>query len=240
MAVITRVAANFEEGSAGATVNPAVADLLGIGMQQDGGSTITYTTESHGGALAARLASASGLTILTSLGREVQGGGGWFKIKAVSTPPPSSFESEVFAGVNITIPPFGSTGVYLRRVPGATGNFGIYSEVTDTLIHSTSIIFDQWLYLSIDYAGHWEFGDAGGIIWSGVETPPATDLPVQYLWSASARLNGGITLVDDLWVTSGPTGPAVRLYPRDDGRGMSSAPRIHPAPRSGRIIGGYQ
>lgn len=31
----------------------------------------------------------------------------------------------------------------------------------------------------------------------------------------------------------------VRLYPREDGRGISSAPRIYPPPRSGRIVGGH-
>lgn len=35
--------------------------------------------------------------------------------------------------------------------------------------------------------------------------------------------------------------PVVRLFPRDDGRGMSSAPRIWPQPKGrSRIIGGYQ
>lgn len=34
--------------------------------------------------------------------------------------------------------------------------------------------------------------------------------------------------------------PAVRLYPRDDGRGLSSAARIHPAPASNRLHGGIQ
>lgn len=32
----------------------------------------------------------------------------------------------------------------------------------------------------------------------------------------------------------------VRQYPRDDGLGLSSAPRIHPPPKGRRIAGGYQ
>lgn len=48
----------------------------------------------------------------------------------------------------------------------------------------------------------------------------------------------------DGWVLitrANPIRPAIRLYPRDDGRGMSSAPRIHPQPRGrSRIIGGFQ
>jgi len=32
----------------------------------------------------------------------------------------------------------------------------------------------------------------------------------------------------------------VRQYPRDDGRGLSSAPRLYPPPRARRRVGGYQ
>ena len=34
--------------------------------------------------------------------------------------------------------------------------------------------------------------------------------------------------------------PVVRLFPRDDARGLGSGTRIHPPPRSNRIAGGYQ
>lgn len=36
--------------------------------------------------------------------------------------------------------------------------------------------------------------------------------------------------------------PVVRRYPRDDGRGLSAAPRLHPLPRSTdrRVVGGIQ
>ncbi len=41
-------------------------------------------------------------------------------------------------------------------------------------------------------------------------------------------------------VSGGP--PAIRRYPRDDGQGLSAAPRLHPLPRSidRRIVGGIQ
>lgn len=34
--------------------------------------------------------------------------------------------------------------------------------------------------------------------------------------------------------------PATRMYPRDDALGLGSAPRIHPPPKRGRVVGGYR
>lgn len=36
------------------------------------------------------------------------------------------------------------------------------------------------------------------------------------------------------------TSHSTRLFPRDDGAGMSSAPRLYPPPRAGRVFGGHQ
>lgn len=43
--------------------------------------------------------------------------------------------------------------------------------------------------------------------------------------------------VDDLYGWSGATGPAVRLYPRDDARGSGSAPRLQPTTKNVRLVG---
>lgn len=52
---------------------------------------------------------------------------------------------------------------------------------------------------------------------------------------------GGTFEIDRIWLYGIDTRKTcVRMYPRDDGRGMSSAPRIFPLPKSGRIIGGHQ
>lgn len=66
-------------------------------------------------------------------------------------------------------------------------------------------------------------------------------IPPNVFWRSQFTSNGALHAVDNIygWPTS-TTAPAVRLYPRDDGRGMSSAPRIWPMPKSNRIIGGYQ
>lgn len=57
-------------------------------------------------------------------------------------------------------------------------------------------------------------------------------------WVLSDGGDGGSGAV---FITYARIQPVVRLYPRDDGRGMSSAPRIWPRPKgTSRIIGGYR
>ena len=41
------------------------------------------------------------------------------------------------------------------------------------------------------------------------------------------------------WVYPG-LNPVIRQYPRDDGRGLSGAPRLHPPVKASRLAGGYQ
>lgn len=54
-----------------------------------------------------------------------------------------------------------------------------------------------------------------------------TDLSVDSWW-------------DDLTVVTGARSKPVLMWPRDDGRGLSSAPRIVPASKADRVAGGYQ
>lgn len=52
----------------------------------------------------------------------------------------------------------------------------------------------------------------------------------------------GRTLAYDfqVWITESVDDTVVRQHPRDDGLGMSSAPRLYPPPKAQRIVGGYQ
>ncbi len=54
----------------------------------------------------------------------------------------------------------------------------------------------------------------------------------------------GLQILTDAYVPpEPPTGtalPAARQWPREDGRGWSSAPRLYPPPKSSRIVGGHQ
>lgn len=60
------------------------------------------------------------------------------------------------------------------------------------------------------------------------------------LGGGGAVMPPGHATVQDFWYETAGS-PVCRLYPRDDGRGMSSAPRIWPRPKgTSRIIGGYR
>jgi hypothetical protein len=70
--------------------------------------------------------------------------------------------------------------------------------------------------------------------------------PDGMFWTASATGSefgsGGLVQLDYVYGYPGVArrGPAIRKFPRDDGAGYSSASRIFPPPKSGRIVGGYQ
>ena len=117
-------------------------------------------------------------------------------------------------------------------------NYVIYTQDGDTPIATVSLPLDTWLYVSLEPGGRWEVGTEGAVIATGVE--PVFDTSIRtWTFIYFGAVDDGITLVDDIWVAYGP--PVVRLYPRDDGRGMSSAPRIIPAAKGrSRVIGGYQ
>lgn len=106
-----------------------------------------------------------------------------------------------------------------------------------------------WLEISFHESSGWNVrnGRTGSLIAHG-DYP--WSIPPGAAWSLNYRPNadgpsgpsGSVRgAVDNLYGWPGSAAAAaVRLFPRDDGRGMSSAPRIHPAPRSGRVIGGHQ
>lgn len=84
----------------------------------------------------------------------------------------------------------------------------------------------------------------GALLWSRSVAVPLNGEPFIEV-SAEGRyliigtddefMDAGSMLVDDLWFEAGA--PAIRMFPRDDGLGMSSAPRIWPVPKARRVIG---
>lgn len=52
---------------------------------------------------------------------------------------------------------------------------------------------------------------------------------------------GRVTLHDfQVWVSESELPPIVQVFPRDDGRGLSSAPQVYPESKATRVYGGIQ
>lgn len=110
-----------------------------------------------------------------------------------------------------------------------------------------------WHRLAWRPTGAWEVATAGGsVLASGSLTPIPRDyadptgegLRVQVEadlfytgGGGEGTFNGAGALVDDLYVWL-RGGPATRIYPRDDSRGISGPARVWPPPKSNRLIGG--
>lgn len=82
----------------------------------------------------------------------------------------------------------------------------------------------------------WVTGGFGGLL--------ARNLPVGMNASAAPEMTYLLTYPRYRYVyEEAPTtglGPVVRLFPRDDGRGVHASPRIYPSSKARRIVGGFQ
>jgi hypothetical protein len=102
----------------------------------------------------------------------------------------------------------------------------------------------EWIDVAISLADLELVVEVSGTVTGAVVTETVTVSPA---WSFSLLLasvfnvDGSRSYLDALAVaeTSIVVPPVTRLYPRDDGRGLSSAPRRYPLPRSSRRVGGY-
>lgn len=141
-------------------------------------------------------------------------------------------------------------------------------EQVQTLALPLASAVERWLRIECSWDGTTItaaiYDDAGDLVYEG---PPTTipsalleQLPGNALdsmaWGGSTSTAGygaytedGIERVsysttggwiDELSLTTPDLGRPTRLYPRDDGRGLSSAPRRYPTPRSTRLVGGHQ
>lgn len=105
-----------------------------------------------------------------------------------------------------------------------------------------------WLEISLTRANGWDIRDAttgtllahGDYPWT-IPTGAPWDLNAQPNSSGPSGPAGSHRVyVDNIYGFAGSLASACRLYPRDDGHGMSSAPRHWPPAKGrSRIIGGY-
>lgn len=110
-----------------------------------------------------------------------------------------------------------------RYVPNAT---------SAPLALTTSETFNFPVGTAANFGVHAQMRASGVILLTPVGRPTAPS-------SATLRVMEWAWVVN--WtVTSPDIAPVTRRYPRDDGRGMSSAPRLFPPSRSARMVGGYQ
>lgn len=123
-------------------------------------------------------------------------------------------------------------------------------ELTDFLPSETlPVPSGVWLEVSFVRGSGWVVRDAttsallasGAYPWSIPPGAPWALNAVPNSSGPSGLAGSNRVYMDNIYGFAGNTvAPAIRLFPRSDGRGMSSAPRIHPAPSSQRVIGGHQ
>lgn len=230
-----KVVADFEEGVNGDPILPDAASKPPLQPGDLAYEGATYTSDSHSGSLAARiLQTASPGTdrlVLFTDAIGIAGGAGWFKVIAADTDSAIA-QADLMGegsgtqyGVGIFITAGGN--VQAREIPGG-----------DT-ITGGAFPFDTWLRLELHPGGVWALASSGGTILSGTAPAPPTKTD-SLTWAVYAPEIDDEVLVDDISIYL-TTRPVVRMFPRDDGRGMSSASRIYPIPRGrSRVIGGYQ
>lgn len=102
-----------------------------------------------------------------------------------------------------------------------------------------------WYDVALLDTGYWCLSTGGTTVLEGnVGSRPPGTWYMQASAGKTASVDGGepgAVQVDAMWLYGIAGAPVCRLYPRDDGRGMSSAPRIWPRPKgTSRIIGGYR
>lgn len=229
----------FEEGTAGATVDADTA-IRKPAKWDDTDSSLTilrtrYTVDSHGGALAAAVDQSlgGGSILVQAAAPYASGGGGWVKS---STPP--SFDGDPIASVGFSH----SNPSYTRGV-GIYHNAGnLEARFGPTVFDSIPYVADRWMHLTLSPGGTWVLADPAGVTLMSGSVAAAEASPYEHFtFFAQAGSTPGAAIVDDVTLWWQADGPVVRLYPRDDGRGMSSAPRIIPAAKGrSRIIGGFQ
>lgn len=104
---------------------------------------------------------------------------------------------------------------------------------------------NQWLNVKMNPSGDWSIGhdDAAPLYAGTFPFSPTADSSGFFLSTVDGQEDDNESaelLVDHIAVWLEGVAPVVRLFPRDDGRGMSSAPRIWPPSASQRVIGGLQ
>ncbi|WP_182377902.1 hypothetical protein [Nocardioides sp. WS12] len=123
-----------------------------------------------------------------------------------------------------------------------------YVDNDSTVVLGGTFPRPVWLEINLLRTGGWTIRDVDAdVVLAHGDYPyliPASapwDLNMQPNQSGPGGPSGSIrVMADDIYGFDGSSvAPAVRLFPRDDGRGMSSAPRIWPPPKANRVIGGY-
>lgn len=108
---------------------------------------------------------------------------------------------------------------------------GIHAPDWVTGTATTEIVFDQAFiddnFMQEDYDA-WIAGFAAG----------TSDIVTGF--SGGTEDDRAIVRFREVYLAWRGAGDVIRRYPRDDGRGMSSAPRLFPPTKAARVFGGYQ
>lgn len=125
---------------------------------------------------------------------------------------------------------------------------GTYDETTSTTAAPTDPLVDAdagwygaWMDISLRRGSGWAVRNIDGTVYLAADFPWPIAQAASWSLSCEQRESANRTMVDNVYGFPGNEAkPVTRLYPRDDGRGMSSAPRVWPPSRANRIIGGFQ
>lgn len=100
--------------------------------------------------------------------------------------------------------------------------------------------WSEWVFVNGDPAVTYSGAFSGGISYSTLAADIAAGNVTIDAKTGFVPGQGTITLhVYQMWVTAGLP-PIVQVFPRDDGRGLSSAPQVYPESKATRVYGGIQ
>lgn len=126
--------------------------------------------------------------------------------------------------------------------PGASYEFPIFSQTTfghpaiidDDGIHEFTLDLGPFVALPFYQTGLASIFHGGGSIRFYAQNANSVGDPKKHAYLTVYKV------LVELDVPGAPVVPVARLWPRDDGRGISSAARIYPRPKANRIVGGYR
>lgn len=235
------IAESFETGALGDYLR--LSNCPGLTFVYSAGNGI-FVADPHSGSQAAKLSNGlgSGGMGLSASSVELEAPSGATEIGfflKIAAPDPVQTGSMVMAQIGWKPPGIlsGSTEylqtVFVYDAPGSLRLIGSVGGFDATYILTP----DAWYEFNFKDTGDWSLSLVSGVVASGSLGPVPAD---RVLYATVNGEAGGLNTVDEFYYRPAPIEPPIaRLYPRDDGLGIDGNARIHPPPKSRRIVGGH-
>lgn len=246
------------EGFEGGTPGEDLTSALVPSLLADAVKTV-FSTTAHTGALSARLTgstipspaqdyNAEFFLLAPPASSPIASLSTWFRIESVMTDGVGVGASVTLATFNDDLTVIGGGAVVGTYDYGPdAGQLVLDVVVGPELIRTPMgpVPFGDWLQIKIKpVSGLVTIYAANGALIGSANGDPAGPgtreraylSPRTHSVVVDVGLGETVMYIDDF---EHDAGAATRMYPRDDGLGMSSAPRIHPRPKIQRLIGRY-